>query len=191
MPQCFSMSRRVVVNSFLSLSALRRRVNSSNEGSASPEAGLPPGTRPSPASQGCGARTGGVRRPAGVAQRLSHRGSACRSSAKTRQRPTLRRFQERATAVNRREVNVLPGFAPTRSRRSSGLRASAGVRVEEAGYVSTFLGDTSGGPGSTRRRAAAIPGGIAAVSCVRWLLSRRCRCRYRCSCGRKRYFRPV
>ena len=65
----------MVANSFLSLSALRRRVNCSNEGSASPEAGLPPGTRPSPASQGCGARTGGVRRPAGVAQRLSHRGS--------------------------------------------------------------------------------------------------------------------
>ena len=53
----------------------RRRVNWSNEGSASPEAVLPPGTRPSPASQGCGARTGGVPRPAGSCAAFVPRGS--------------------------------------------------------------------------------------------------------------------
>jgi hypothetical protein len=36
----------------------------------------------------------------------------------------------------------LPGFAPTSSRCSSGLRAPAGLRVEGADYVSTLRGDS-------------------------------------------------
>jgi hypothetical protein len=141
----------VVANSFLSLSALRRRVNCSNEGSASPEAGLPPGTRPSPASQGCGARTGGVRRSAGVAQRLSHRGSV----SHFRQNATvtaLSRFQ----AKERQQSTAGGGGVASAWRRRDrhGQRVAMGwsSRCEQQlaarwGRVSLFRADSAEKPG--------------------------------------------
>jgi hypothetical protein len=56
---------------------------------------------------------------------------ACRSSAKTRQRPTLSRFQEWASAVNRRWWGVSPWLARRRDRHGQGVPTSRSSRCEQ------------------------------------------------------------